>query len=78
MLILSGTFIGFLPRHIGESWSKQGAMREIRPQTYQFVSSHFAAYRKSDGDRQLVRSFVRFLSQHANQTRKVGPAGKAA
>jgi len=78
MLILSGYFIGFLPRHIGESWSKQGSMRELRPQTYQFVSSHFAAYRKSDGDRQLVRSFVRFLSQHANQTRKGGAAGKAA
>jgi DNA-binding transcriptional LysR family regulator len=78
MLILSGYFIGFLPRHIGESWSKQGLMREIRPQTYQFVSSHFAAYRKSDGDRPLVRSFVRFLSQRANQARKGGTTGKAA
>jgi LysR family transcriptional regulator, transcriptional activator for bauABCD operon len=67
MLILSGRFIGFLPRHIGESWARQGLMREIKPQTYQFVSSHFAAYRKIDDARPLVRSFVRFLSLHAGQ-----------
>ena len=73
MLILSGRFIGFLPRHIGESWARQDLMREIKPQTYQFQSSHFAAYRKSDSDRPLVRSFVRFLGQHAGQTRKSGP-----
>ena len=78
MLILSGRFIGFLPRHIGESWARQDLMREIKPQTYQFQSSHFAAYRKSDSDRPLVRSFVRFLGQHAGQTRKSGPASKVA
>lgn len=77
MLILSGRFIGFLPRHIGESWSRQDLMREIKPQTYQFVSSHFAAYRKIDDDRPLVRSFVRFLSRHAGQTRQAVHSGKA-
>ena len=77
MLILSGRFIGFLPRHIGESWARQGLMREIKPQTYQFVSSHFAAYRKIDDDRPLVRSFVRFLSLHAGQTRQSVHSGKA-
>jgi DNA-binding transcriptional LysR family regulator len=70
MLILSGRFIGFLPRHIGETWARLDLMREIKPQTYQFQSSHFAAYRKSDGDRPLVRNFVRFLSQHAGQNRR--------
>ena len=77
MLILSGHFIGFLPRHVGEPWARSGLMREIKPQTYQFHSSHFAAYRKSDGDRPLVRSFVRLLSQHAGHTRK-SLTGKAA
>jgi LysR family transcriptional regulator, transcriptional activator for bauABCD operon len=72
MMILSGRFIGFLPRHIAEGWARQDLMREIKPQTYQFVSSHFAAYRKIDDDRPLVRSFVRSLSQHAGQMRKVG------
>ena len=39
MLILSGRFIGFLPRHIGETWARLDLMREIKPQTYQFQSS---------------------------------------
>ena len=77
MLILSGRFIGFLPRHIGESWARQGLMREIKPQTYQFVSSHFAAYRKIDDDgRSFAASFV-FLSLHAGQTRQSVHSGKA-
>lgn len=78
MLILSGRFIGFLPRHIGETWSRLDLMREIKPQLYQFQSSHFAAYRKSEGDRPLVRNFVRFLSQHAAQNRKALPKETAA
>jgi LysR family transcriptional regulator, transcriptional activator for bauABCD operon len=78
MLILSGRFIGFLPRHIGESWARQGLMREIKPQTYQFLSSHFAAYRKTDGDRPLVRSFVRYLTQHAGKQQTGGLAATGA
>ncbi len=73
MLILSGRFVGFLPRHIGETWARQDLMRELKPQTYQFQSTHFAAYRKSDGARPLVRNFVHLLSQHAGQTRKSVP-----
>ncbi len=77
MMILSGRFIGFLPRHVAEGWIRQGLMRELKPQTYQFQSSHFAAYRKSDDNRPVVRSFVRFLSQHAGQTRKPAAAKSA-
>ena len=77
MMILSGRFIGFLPRHVAEGWIRQGLMRELKPQTYQFQSSHFAAYRISDDNRPVVRSFVRFLSQHAGQTRKPAAAKSA-
>lgn len=78
MMILSGRFIGFLPRHVADGWVRQGLMRELKPQTYQFQSSHFVAYRKSDDNRPIVRSFVRFLSQHAGQTRKPASAMKTA
>lgn len=77
MMILSGRFIGFLPRHVADGWARQGLMRELKPQAYQFQSSHFAAYRKSDDDRPIVRSFVRFLSRHAGQSRKPAAAAKA-
>lgn len=70
VMILSGQFIGFLPNHIGETWVRQKKMREIKPETYQFVSTHFAAYRRSDSSRPVIRSFVRELSQYAGEMRR--------
>ncbi|MDE1172156.1 MAG: LysR family transcriptional regulator [Parvibaculaceae bacterium] len=75
MMILSGRFIGFLPGHIGDVWLAQGQMREIKPETYQFLSTHFAAYRRSDASRPVIRSFVRELSQYAGEMRKTADAG---
>jgi LysR family transcriptional regulator, transcriptional activator for bauABCD operon len=78
MLILSGRFIGFLPHHIGESWARMGLMRELKPQRYQFLSSHFAAYRKTDAEGPLLRSFVRFLTQHAARAGEPAAAKEGA
>lgn len=61
MLILSGQYIGFLPRHIGDDYAARGMMRVLRPQTYQFFSAHYAAYRRSEKDQKLVKHFVREL-----------------
>lgn len=58
MLILSGCFIGFLPRHMGESYVERGLMRAIRPQTFHFFSQHYVAYRTSDSKNELLRRFV--------------------
>jgi DNA-binding transcriptional LysR family regulator len=63
MMILSGEFIGFLPRHIGESWARRGLMRALKPGTYGFTSQHFIAIRNSDADRPLVQAFVQALRQ---------------
>jgi DNA-binding transcriptional LysR family regulator len=65
MLILSGQFIGFLPRHMGDAYVRQGIMRALRPQTYQFLSQHFAAYRRSDKDLPLIKLFLRELRLQA-------------
>jgi LysR family transcriptional regulator, transcriptional activator for bauABCD operon len=61
LLILSGRFIGFLPRHIGESWVSQGQMRVIKPQTYGFQSHHLVAYRRAAADQPLVQAFLQEL-----------------
>ena len=63
LLILSGRFIGFLPRHIGESWVCQGQMRAIKPQTYGFQSHHLVAYRPAAADQPLVQAFLQELSR---------------
>jgi DNA-binding transcriptional LysR family regulator len=61
MLILSGGYIGFLPRHIGDGYAARKLMRVLRPQTYQFVSPHYAAYRRAEKDKPLVKQFVKEL-----------------
>ncbi len=64
MLILSGHLIGFLPRHIGELWVERGAMRALKPQTYQFHSHHFAAWRRGEEQQPLVGAFIEILRRH--------------
>jgi DNA-binding transcriptional LysR family regulator len=68
MLILSGRFIGFLPRHIGDHWEAQGAMRALKPETYQFRSLHLAAYRREDRDRPLLRAFMKEMRKQAEES----------
>lgn len=65
MLILSGQFIGFLPRHMGDEFAAKGQMRALRPQTYQFASQHFAAYRRSEAEQPLIKLFLKGLRAQA-------------
>ena len=61
MLILSGHFIGFLPDHIAESWVQTGALRAIKPRTYNFKSQHNIAFREKDTDRPVIAAFLKCL-----------------
>jgi DNA-binding transcriptional LysR family regulator len=61
MLVLSGRFIGFLPSHIGQSWVETGQMRALKPTTYRFLSSHYAAYRKRDEQQATIKAFIKDL-----------------
>jgi len=58
MMILSGQYIGFLPRHIGEDWVARGLMRALKPETYGFASHHFIGVRMGDIARPLIRTFM--------------------
>ena len=40
-------------------------MRALRPQTYQFLSQHFAAHRRSDKDLPLIKLFLHELRLQA-------------
>jgi DNA-binding transcriptional LysR family regulator len=65
MLILSGQYIGFMPRHIGDGYAEAGLMKALRPQTYQFLSTHYAAYRRAEKELRLVKQFARELRAQA-------------
>ncbi|GLK66559.1 LysR family transcriptional regulator [Hansschlegelia plantiphila] len=65
MLILSGQFVGYLPRHIGDHWADRGEMRAIKPESYGFESQHFVATRRPKGELPLVDAFVQELKRQA-------------
>ncbi len=71
MLILSGRYVGFLPRHVGDDYAERGLMRTLKPQTYQFLSQHFLAYRRTDKDQTLIKLFVRELRLQAKEKPEV-------
>lgn len=77
MMILSGRFIGYLPRHIGEDWVARGRMRVLRPESYGFDSVHFAATRRLKGEQPLVDAFIRELKAQAKVASAEPPAESA-
>lgn len=66
MLILSDRFVGFLPRHFGDSYVRQGQMRALKPQTYHFLSQHFVAYRSADARQELLQLFISAIRAQAS------------
>lgn len=65
MMILSGHFIGFLPCHFADPWVERGEMRRLQPETYSFISPHFAALRQKDKDHPLIARFLKDVQQAA-------------
>lgn len=63
MMILSGSFIGFLPDHYAQRWIKDGLMRAIKPRTYNFISNHYIAYRQADAEKPILAAFLKCLPQ---------------
>ncbi|MEP9369433.1 LysR family transcriptional regulator [Xanthobacter sp. VNH20] len=61
MMILSGHFIGYLPRHMGDDWARRGEMRALKPESYGFESAHFVATRRLKGEQPLVDAFIKEL-----------------
>lgn len=78
MMILSGRFIGYLPRHIGEDWVGRGQMRVLRPESYGFETTHFAATRRRAGEQPLVDAFIRELKAQARPVPETPDAGAQA
>jgi DNA-binding transcriptional LysR family regulator len=65
MLILSGHYIGYLPRHMGDGYAERGQMRALKPRMYQYMSQHFVACRHAEKEQALVKMFVQELCRQA-------------
>lgn len=61
MLILSGQFIGFLPRHFADPWVTKGELRPILTQSHSFESMQKIAYRRQSIGTPLIDAFLDVL-----------------
>lgn len=68
MLISSGQFIGFLPRHYAQQWVDTGQMREITHLELQHESSFYLASRNSAAIPNVIKVFVDDLLAELNNT----------
>ncbi len=57
-LILTGEYIGFLPRHYAEFWVQKGMMRALRPEEFHFCSEINLVRKKGVQDHQLINQFL--------------------
>jgi len=62
-LILSGSFLGFLPDHYAESFVHPGRMRAVQPQTFQYRCSFFSIVRASPQPARVTQAFQAALKQ---------------
>lgn len=62
-LILSGRFLGFLPDHYAESFVRQGRMRALQPQAFNYRCSFFCIVRASPQSARVTRAFQTCLRQ---------------
>lgn len=66
LMILSGRFVGFLPRHIGKFWVDDGRMKAVLPEETTVKTPIYAAVRKSSYSNQIIREFMKEIGVELN------------
>lgn len=67
-LILSGTYIGFLPEHYANYWIEKGIMKRLLPDTFTFNSDINLVNRKGIKNNQIVNQFMELMSCYAEES----------
>lgn len=49
-LILSGQYVGYLPRHVSERWVEKGEVFLLLPKVYSYITSLYITYRSDHND----------------------------
>ncbi|CAE6953681.1 COG0583 Transcriptional regulator [Vibrio sp. B1FLJ16] len=60
-LILTGTYIGFLPQHYADYWCNKGQMRPLFPDTFQFSSDISLVTRSGLKHNQIINKFLEII-----------------
>lgn len=62
VLILSGSYIGYLPTHFAKQWVEEGRMKALMPASYSLITQYSAIVRKSTHPSRLLQAFVEALN----------------
>lgn len=72
LLISSGAFVGFLPRHFAEEWVLRDRMRSLLPEIFTFNDCIQVAYRHKDPN-PAAEIFAAALTKRARSAGHVAP-----
>lgn len=62
ILVMTGSYLGFLPDHFALHWVQQGQLQELMPKVFSYHIRFSAITRADRKDSRLIRSFLRELS----------------
>lgn len=65
ILILSGSFLGYLPAHYAAAWVKRGELRCLDDSVYGYDSTFFAVAQRSTTESSTVRRFLSIITTGA-------------
>jgi len=68
-LILSGTYLGYLPEHYAAPWVTEGRLRRLLPERLSYVSPFSMIVRRPVAEQQVVRQFIEDLRASLPVTR---------
>jgi DNA-binding transcriptional LysR family regulator len=62
-LILTGTYIGFLPDHYAAYWVEKNMMKPLLPETFNFKSNISLVSKKGAKHNQIIKQFLDFIEE---------------
>lgn len=63
LLILTSSYIGYLPTHFAQRWVQTERMRAIRPEKNNFITNYQTVTRKSGGHNMVLEAFMHFIQE---------------
>lgn len=61
-LILTGSYIGYLPEHFANRWVQEGRLRAISPDSYRFLTDFYVITRKGGRPNMVLDTYMDALS----------------
>jgi LysR family transcriptional regulator, transcriptional activator for bauABCD operon len=74
VLVLSGTFIGYLPAHYAQAWVEKGELRALRDEHYGYKSAFYLVTQRGGAATPLIQRFADVILDTRRTARLPEPA----